>query len=132
MVSEVHSIFEYLYRDAANYKAYGSALLVGSASDEDRAGIECKLTSDGVFIPEFVGLEPLQAQLDGFPSGDDHIWHEYVGLREACPRDAEELSCRGTVRGLVAQFSALPDWTSGEMLSRIGLLLDQEPYSLMR
>jgi hypothetical protein len=131
-VSEADSVFEYLYRDASNYKAYGSAVLTGRATDGDVAKVEGKLTTDGIFIPEFVGLKPLQAQLDGFPSGEDHIWHEYVGLRPACPGEVEELDCWGTVQVLIERFSALPEWTSHEMLSRIRLLLQQEPYSLMR
>lgn len=130
-MADPHSVFEYFYRDASNYKAFGSVLLAGNATNADRAEIEAKLTSDGVFVAEFVGLEPLQARLEGFPSGDDHIWHEYGGLRAAMADEVGELACWGTVEALVEQFSALPDWTSKEMLSRIGLLLEGEPYSLM-
>jgi hypothetical protein len=131
-MSETYSLFEYLYRDASNYKVYGSVLLTGHASAGDRARVEGKLTTDGFFIPEFVGLMPLQAQLEGFPSGGDHIWHEYIGLRPAHSEEIRELGLWGRAEALVARFSALPESASEEMLSRIGLLLKQEPYRFMR
>lgn len=130
-MGKTHSVLEYMYRDASNYKAFGAILLAGRITDEDRARIEAKLSTDDLFIPEFVGVQPLQSQLDGFPSGDDHIWHEYLGLRAALPEEVGELVCWGTVAKFVEIFSALPDWNSKEMFSRVGLLLEEEPYSFM-
>lgn len=124
---DTYSVFDYLYRDASNYKAFGSVLLAGHATDEDRAKIEAKLTTDGVFIPEFVGLNPLQAQLDGFPSGDDHIWHECVGLRAATLEESREVVW-GDLSDLVRNFVRLPLWNSDEMYRRVRGLLDSERY----
>jgi hypothetical protein len=37
---QTHTIFEYLYRDAANYKAYGVLLLRGVFNQEQQAVLE--------------------------------------------------------------------------------------------
>lgn len=108
-----YSIFEYLYRDASNYKAWGALRLLGRASVEDGDEIRRHLEMGEYFVPELVGVPPLQGELfrlsDG-PTDDDHIFHEFVELRPAAfPRDGT-LPVRGTVEELIARFKALRSW----------------------
>ena len=75
--------FEYLYRDDANYKWFGSVLLSGTFSDADRSQIESKLDSGEMFVAEQIGLPSLrvQSQLEGvIPSIDDNGWHWLVAI----------------------------------------------------
>jgi hypothetical protein len=72
----------YLYRDASNYKQYGSVVLEGALSVED---IRHLLIDGEYFIPSQAGLPDLQhkfrAQGFAYPTEDDHAWHEVVSMR---------------------------------------------------
>lgn len=84
------SVFEYLYRDAANWKTYGEALLTGCWSPSLVARIEAALDGDRLFVAEEVGLPALQAPHAATYGGDprlDHAFHEFVQLRPATPED---------------------------------------------
>ncbi len=79
------TIFEYLYRDAGNFKAFGSIALEGRIDDADREAIRAKLDSGEFFIAEQIGVPPLYEQLYQWshgPTASDHCWHEFVGFRE--------------------------------------------------
>jgi hypothetical protein len=54
-----HTIFECLYRDAANFKVWGSVLLTGSASSETREELNQCLDSGDFFVAEQVGIPAL-------------------------------------------------------------------------
>lgn len=78
-------VFEYLYRDASNYKAFGELWLTGSLSHEGRASLLGSLESGEFFVAEQVGVPPLYDKLfseTGGPTSDDHAWHTFAGLRE--------------------------------------------------
>lgn len=124
--------FGYQYRDASNYKAFEEVVLVGAATDAARSCIEGKLNCDGLFVPEFVGLRPIQSKLDNFPSQDDHIWHEFVYLLPAVNKETRQYSPWGPLSQLVSNFEALAAWESPEMRRRIALLFEDEPYTLFR
>ncbi len=125
------SRFGYEYRDASNYKAFDEVLLIGAATDEARAVINGKLNSDGCFVPELVGLAPLQSTLEGFPSEDDHIWHQFLYLLPATDREIGSLTPSGELSNLLSNFEKLEPWESPAMLKRIALLFHKEPYSLI-
>lgn len=55
--------FEYLYRDASNYKAFGVLLLEGKASNSHRAKIIEVLDGGEFFIAEQVGVPTLYEEL---------------------------------------------------------------------
>lgn len=81
---------EYLYRDAANWKTYGVALLTGAWSPSLAAGIEASLDGDRFFVAEQVGLPPLQpthAATYGSDPELNHAFHEFVQLRPATRGD---------------------------------------------
>ena len=94
----------YLYRDASNYKAGGEIVVTGHLTFSDIAPY---LDGGEFFIPQQVGLEPLQSKLtaysDGQTNDDDHVWHE---LREGdiAPTDAEPDATFST-RELIAAFT---------------------------
>lgn len=76
------TVFEYLYRDADNYKSFGSVALEGSVGTELWASALGKLEDGTYFIAEQIGLPPLYDQLYRWSAGvstdADHCWHEYV------------------------------------------------------
>lgn len=104
-----YSVFEYLYRDASNYKAWGELLLLGAVTDSDAAKIRHHLDMGEYFVPELVGVPPLQAELYQYgngPSEDDHVFHEFVDLRPATKLEVEILPLWGTLESLKECFRA--------------------------
>lgn len=98
-------VFEYLYRDASNYKAWGELFLNGTANDAAVARIRQCLEADVFFIPESVGIPSLREQLyqySGGPTSDDHCYHEFVCLRPAAPSDNAPIF--GSLDELIGRF----------------------------
>jgi len=86
------TIFEYVYRDAGNFKTHGQVLLTG-ASEQVEAVIRGCLEWGDQFVAEQVRIPVLYEQHweavgDG-PSDLDHAFHEFVGLRVATEEEAE-------------------------------------------
>lgn len=103
-------VIEYLYRDAANWKTYGQALLSGGCTPDLSAQIEHVLDGHRLFIAEQVGLPPLQPVHAATYGGDpelDHVFHEFVQLRPATPDDLATHSAPVcSVEALVQAFRA--------------------------
>ena len=99
-------MFEYLYRDASNYKAFRSVVLDGEWSQDLIEGIRSSLIDGEYFVPQMVGLEPLQAQVGKWNS-DDHDWHEVVEFRQLDADVAVEIPNRSAA-DLVAAFRSMP------------------------
>jgi hypothetical protein len=105
-------VFEYLYRDASNYKAFGVLLLNGTVSRSHRAKIVEVLDGGEFFVAEQVGVPTLYEELWKFSNGpteDDHVWHTFVCLRAATTRDLHR-AVWGTLDELVDEFSAVKKW----------------------
>ena len=103
--------FEYRYRDASNYKAWGRILLNGRLSDADRALVIDSLEDGEFFVAEQVGIPPLyQAlyQLSDGPTEDDHGWHEFVAFTDQVPADDEPLW--GSANDLALRFAGVKRW----------------------
>lgn len=66
----------YMYRDGSNYKQHADVVIAGTLTDEQKKDIIDALDDSEHFIPSQVGLQDLQSRMIGFPSGDDHVWHE--------------------------------------------------------
>jgi hypothetical protein len=88
MAATEYTVFEYLYRDAANFKAWGSILLEGVMSPEDERSLrECFV--DGIFFDaEKLGVPSLRKELwlesgSGYTDELDHGWHEFSEVRVA-------------------------------------------------
>lgn len=108
-----YCVFEYLYRDAANYKAWGALLLTGKPSQRDIAALQACMESGEYFVAEQVGIPPLYEELwalsDG-PTEDDHALHEFVELRIAKQDDTETLPVFGELTKLLKVFQAVSRW----------------------
>lgn len=59
-------VFEYLYRDASNYKAWGEILLAGVPSQNDIAVLRACLESGEYFVAEQVGIPAVYKELWDF------------------------------------------------------------------
>ena len=100
--------FDYLYRDASNYKAFGTVWLSGSLSEAERAKLISCCDDGEFFIAEQIGVPALYGTLfedGGGPTEDDHAWHMIVEIREkvSLPEDA---NLWGEASTLLAAFSA--------------------------
>ena len=101
-------VFEYLYRDAGNFKTHGFLLVSGLAPDAESTIRRCLEWGDQ-FVAEQVGIPALchkhwEAVGEG-ASELDHAFHEFAGLRPTEADDAE-LPHWGSLPELVARFEA--------------------------
>lgn len=55
--------FDYMYRDAGNFKAFGTVVLKGSMSQADQVMVRSRLSDGEFFIAEQVGVPPLYREL---------------------------------------------------------------------
>lgn len=106
-------VFEYLYRDASNYKAWGEILLSGVPSPDDIAALRACLESDEYFVAEQVGIPAVYKELwdlSGGPNSDDHALHEFVALRAANEDERKTLPLFGGLPSLLKTFQAVTTW----------------------
>lgn len=111
----VWTVFEYLYRDADNHKAFGKVAFDGSVSSESWDRAFQKLDDRTHFIAEQVGLPSLCGQLyrwsGGGPTDADHCWHEFVSVsvveEGALPPAILKL---GKIAAFVERLSAVEEW----------------------
>ena len=84
------TVFEYMYRDAGNFKTVGRLLLSGRDANAE-AAIRACLEWSSQFVAEQVGVPALcQQHWDSVgedPSELDHAYHEFVRLRPAKKTD---------------------------------------------
>ena len=90
----VNTSFEYLYRDAANYKVFETVVFCGALRMKDLTPF---LHEGEFFIPTQVGLTDLQPSVK---TEFDHGWHEIVEMK---PTD-EEITKPLTADILTASF----------------------------
>jgi hypothetical protein len=106
-------VFEYLYRDASNYKAWGEILLSGIPSQDDMAAMRARLESGEYFVAEQVGIPTLYKELwdlSGGPTEDDHALHEFVALRVASEGERQSLPLFGELAGVLKSFQSVAKW----------------------
>lgn len=107
-------VFEYLYRDAANYKAFGALKLDGILRDGDQAAFQETLHDREFFVAEQVGVPTLYHrlyQVSGGPTNDDHGWHSIFTLREATEDEhSEPDTVWGSVDNLLEAFRSVETW----------------------
>lgn len=86
-----YTVFEYMYRDAANYKVHSCLWLEGDLNKEEKVRFPLLLEEGELFIAEQVSVPTLRSEEYGFgnPTADDHVWHTFAGFRleVALPRD---------------------------------------------
>lgn len=106
------SIFEYCYRDGANYKAWGSLLLAGATDDSVIEELQSHFEARVFFIAEQLNIPPLYSKLWAFshgPTPDDHVWHSFHTLRLAEAHEIEG-SVFSTVDSFVRAVRAVRVW----------------------
>lgn len=102
-------VFEYLYRDASNYKIYGALLFEGIITENVINFINSHFDCGTFFIPEAIGIPELRSQLFiyGGPNSDDHEFHEIVCIRKANTDDLAQLKPYGTFKDLLARIEKM-------------------------
>lgn len=106
--------FDYMYRDAGNFKAFATVNIEGRLAPGDQELVRSRLLSGEFFIAEQVGVPALYRQLykwSGGPTKDDHCWHEFVGFRELAEPDANGATVGAC--DFVARFANVRDWNEG-------------------
>lgn len=101
-------VFDYLYRDASNYKAFGSVWLTGTLTEPERTELVGCLDGSEFFVAEQIGVPSLYRALfedGGGPTEDDHAWHMFEGFREESLL-AEDAVVWGEASALLAAFRA--------------------------
>lgn len=106
------SVFSYLYRDGANFKAWGELLLKGMASATNREIMRRRFESGELFIAEQLGIPALYAELWAFSNGateDDHVWHTFDEIRAATAADMT-LPTFDSVEGFIKKINVIEAW----------------------
>ncbi len=102
-------VFEYMYRDAGNWKTSGTLLLSGK--EEETVKVVRDWLADGdLFVAEQVGIPSLCAEhftacADG-PSELDHAYHEFIKLRLANEHESLGLPISGALSELLTRIQA--------------------------
>ena len=115
MASDIWTEFQYLYRDAGNFKVFGSVILRGRLDESERAKILESLDEDGRFIAEQVGIpalyEPLH-QLTNGPCKTDVYTHEFCDFEELHSANVPTGSIIwGSCGDFVNAFAIVNEWT---------------------
>jgi hypothetical protein len=113
MAAKRFCVFEYLYRDAGNFKAWGALLLKGTLSDAQVAEIKSKFESEAFFIAEQVGVLPLYQELWAYSDGateSDHPWHEFFRVRPSDENDLTIYAPWGTASALFQAITKITRW----------------------
>lgn len=79
----MYTIIPFRYVDASYFKQYDEIAFEGELTQPEMASIAAKLIDERLFIPAdlHLGIPELQKRMDGFPSADDHVFHE-LGLMD--------------------------------------------------
>ncbi len=106
--------FDYLYRDAGNFKAYGSLAFEGELAADQLSSIRERLSGDGLFVAEQLDIPPLYERLyrwsDG-PIASDHCWHEFVDVRPALDSELSDDAYRwGSAKDFFVRLSTIDVW----------------------
>jgi len=113
----MNTSLSYMYRDASNYKASLDVVLEGTLTDQQKDAIKAKLEDGENFIPSQVGLEDLQPRLTSFPSEDDHVWHELVGIEETEEEPTETMDAEEFHKNI----TAVAEWDIETAMNDLGL-----------
>ncbi|MDX5445051.1 MAG: hypothetical protein LPJ87_03230 [Zoogloeaceae bacterium] len=112
MTSRLFTTFEYLYRDAGNFKTWGTILLEGSVGSADEEVLRRSFI-DGVFFdPTSLGIPSLRESLWAATGSHylqhlDHQWHELVEMREASDEEVSSLTLWGSLEELIQSVGTL-------------------------
>ena len=108
-----HCVFEYLYRDASNWKVWGKVILQGVPTKEETTALCDCFDSGEFFIAEQLCIPTLFQEFMvrfGVPTKDDHCWHEFAGIRPATEVEVKEGPIWGTMRSLLRRANSIVTW----------------------
>lgn len=77
--------FNYLYRDAGNYKTYGSVIFLntdGLAIEQIEHALQAKLIDNVFFDPKILDVPILSHSGFAYDSTIDHSWNEFESLEQ--------------------------------------------------
>jgi hypothetical protein len=104
--------FDYMYRDAGNFKACGTIILKGYLSATDRKSILGRLDTGEFFVAEQVGVPTLYEELYQWSAGptvSDHCWHSFIGFRKLSSAPEQGIPLID-VASFVSRFKAVTEW----------------------
>lgn len=97
-------VFEYMYRDAGNWKTHGALLLIGDAESAHES-LEEYFEWGGLFVAEQIGVPSLCVEHFSAcgvgPSDLDHAYHEFAGLRPATAEDVVAMPVAGALSDML-------------------------------
>lgn len=102
-----YSVFEYLYRDANNFKAFGELLLSGKITNDYVTELNSYLYSGEFFVAEQVNVPTLYSHLWEYSNGptiSDHAFHEFSSLRPATNEEVSSLDLWGESSNMIVAF----------------------------
>jgi len=109
-----YTTFEYMYRDAANYKAWDGVILAGILTQKDEKLIRQHFDEGEFFIAEQIGVPSLCMRLwqysNGQPNDDDHAWHTAYNFRPTTNDDIARFTLWGTVEDFIARILTVRKW----------------------
>jgi hypothetical protein len=99
-----NTLFNYLYRDAGNYKRWGEIVFAGAPSDAFTLRLKKVLYDGALFIASQVNVPDVSFEASGTDprDNDDHPWHEFSSMENSSqpPNDPS----KRTIEELVGQF----------------------------
>jgi hypothetical protein len=96
--------FEYLYRDASNYKVWGSVLFAGPITSKLARRLLRALESFEFFIADQVRVPELFFGLPSWPlEQDDHCWHEFSRIE--CSTELPNDTHHRTSKNLLSKWN---------------------------
>lgn len=109
------TVFEYLYRDADNHKAFGRVGFEGLATEAQWEAVLQIFDERTYFIAEQIGLPALSDQLfrwsGNAPTDADHCWHEFhsTSVVEG-PHLPRSIYCAETAEAFVERVRRVKNW----------------------
>jgi hypothetical protein len=100
-------VFEYLYRDADNFKAFGRVLVLGDITEKFIAELTSYLAFDECFVAEQVNIPTLYSRLWKYsngPTSADHAFHEFFQMRIATEQEVTSIGLWGDALVLLDAF----------------------------
>ncbi|MCP4050029.1 MAG: hypothetical protein GY730_04915 [bacterium] len=114
----MNTLISYLYRDADNYKVHRDEVLQGILSPEQKQAMFSKCDGDNEFVPEDVGLNALQEELQAYDSQDwdsDHPIHELQKIENT----KQEPTITMTAQEIYSKFIGIEAWDSEKAVQHI-------------
>lgn len=115
----LHTKFEYLYRDAGNWKQYLEVVVRGTLTENQVSDIFRACRDEGYFIPGDVGFP--ETRFEHVSLEEDHIWFELTGIEPTM----EEVSDGRTAEDVFRLFVSTR-WNEAAAMERLLEICDDD------